>query len=39
MLKKSLQVERPAAGKGLKPRRAAAVSRTGDAKRSKRVQE
>ena len=39
MLKKSLHVERPAAGKGLKPRRAAAVSRTGDAKRSKRVQE
>jgi non-homologous end joining protein Ku len=36
MLKKSLQVEQPA----LKPRRAAAaVSKTGDAKRSKRVQE
>jgi DNA end-binding protein Ku len=40
MLKKSLQVERPASEKGLKPRRAAAaVSKTGDAKRSKRVQE
>ena len=40
MLKKSLQVERPASQKGVKPRRAAAeVSRTGDAKRSKRVQE
>jgi DNA end-binding protein Ku len=39
MLKKSLQVERPASEKGVKPRRAAAaVSRTGDAKRSKRVQ-
>jgi DNA end-binding protein Ku len=36
MLKKSLQVEQPA----LKPRRAAAaVSKTGDTKRSKRVQE
>lgn len=40
MLKKSLQVERPTSQKGVKPRRAAAeVSRTGDAKRSKRVQE
>ena len=40
MLKKSLQVEQPASQKGVKPRRAAAeVSRTGDAKRSKRVQE
>jgi non-homologous end joining protein Ku len=40
MLKKSLQVERPASEKGLKSRRAAAaVSKTVDAKRSKRVQE
>ena len=40
MLKKSLQVERPASEKGVKPRRAAAaVSKTVDAKRSKRVQE
>ena len=40
MLKKSLQVERPASEKGLKPRRAAAaVSKTGDAKRSKCVPE
>ena len=35
MLKKSLQFERPASEKGLKRRAAAAVSRTGGAKRSK----